>query len=131
MLPLPRSGHFPARKMAAGRSPHLRERSWIFSSETVTAFLSFSDCRRVVGICRDMSQTVMTFSVPSPSRRPLLDLAESSNFPRCYGWKSPNPGRHKTLPCESTSRILLPSVPPGRFLCSQGPFPRTNQRARS
>ena len=35
MLSLPRLGHFPARKMAAGK--------WIFSSETAAAFLSFSD----------------------------------------------------------------------------------------
>ena len=35
MLSVPRFGHFPARKMAAGR-----ERSWIFFSETATAFLT-------------------------------------------------------------------------------------------
>ena len=67
MLSLPRFGHFPARKMAAGKSappscypcqglgifrqgkrllenrPRLLERSWIFSSKTATAFLSFSE----------------------------------------------------------------------------------------
>ena len=47
MQSLPRFGHFPARSMAAGKSG-LRELSWIFSSETATAFLSFSDSRGVI-----------------------------------------------------------------------------------
>ena len=38
MLSLPRFGRFLARKMAAGQSARLRERCWIFSSETATAF---------------------------------------------------------------------------------------------
>ena len=42
MLSLSRFGHFPARNMAAGNGPCLRECSLIFSSETATAFLSFS-----------------------------------------------------------------------------------------
>ena len=43
LLSLPRFGHCPVRKMAAGNGPCLRACSWIFSSETATAFLSFSD----------------------------------------------------------------------------------------
>ena len=40
MPSLPRFGHFPARKMAVGNPARLQERSWIFSSETGTAFFS-------------------------------------------------------------------------------------------
>ena len=40
MLFLPRFGHFPSRKMAAGRSA---PPSWIFSSETATTFLTVSE----------------------------------------------------------------------------------------
>ena len=43
MLSLARFGPFPEKKMAAGNRPRLWERSWIFSSETATAFLSFSE----------------------------------------------------------------------------------------
>ena len=41
-----RSERFPARTMAAGKSASPSGLSWIFSSETATAFLNFSDKRR-------------------------------------------------------------------------------------
>ena len=45
MLSLPRFGHFPARKRLLENWPRLRERCWIFSSETATAFLSSSESK--------------------------------------------------------------------------------------
>ena len=43
MLPLPRFGHFRHEKWLLENWPRLRERSWMFSSETATAFCSSSE----------------------------------------------------------------------------------------
>ena len=43
LLSLPRFGHLPAREMAAGKSAPPSGTLLDFSSETATAFLSFSD----------------------------------------------------------------------------------------
>ena len=68
MLSLPRSGHFPARKTAAGNWPHLRERCWIFCSETATAFLSSSDHLRFKKLLA--IAVAMPWFCPPPTRDP-------------------------------------------------------------
>ena len=64
--------------------PRLRERSWIFSSETATAFLSFSDSRGLKGF-------------QTPRRPKSMQLDPQNTFKKRFGHDK-SPKFHPQLP---------------------------------
>ena len=85
MLSLPRFGHFPARKMAAGKSAPPSGALLDFSSETATAFLSFSDDKAGVIKQRQKSARKTANLAPYVSRNNLQGNNKSRRRKR---WKT-------------------------------------------
>ena len=83
MLSLPRFGHFPARKTAAGKLVAPVERCWIFSSETATAFVSSSEQKESGKSDRSIRKSDQKVTKMKGAWSPFADLLlRHTDFPK-------------------------------------------------
>ena len=99
MLSLPRFGHFPARKWLLENRPRLQECSWIFSSETATAFLSFfwnylSPLDMFRFTLLNASSAVTLTACHEPSRLAQHCLRKEAGSPLNFKWRGFSLAKH-------------------------------------